>query len=120
LLNQSGQTINVGRGGNVIIGTDGSLNINGLPSGQIAMVDPTGAQMLPAGASLYRTTGGEVLPPATNSQMHQGYLEGSAGSEMGTMVSMLGMMRNYDASMKAMHAIDTNQSQAIQTFTLTA
>ena len=48
------------------------------------------------------------------------FLEGSAGSEMGTMVSMLSMMRNYDASMKAVHAIDTNQNQAIQAFTLTA
>jgi flagellar basal body rod protein FlgF len=52
--------------------------------------------------------------------MHQGFLEGSAGSEMGTMVSMLSMMRNYDASMKAVHAIDTNENQAIQAFTLTA
>jgi len=120
VLNPTGQPINVGQGGNVSIGDDGVLSVNGNPSGQIAMVDPTGAAIIPAGASLYRTTDGSALPPATNSQMHQGYLEGSAGSEMGTMVSMLGMMRNYDASMKAMHAIDTNQNQAIQAFTLTA
>ncbi len=120
VLNQAGAPINVGQGGNVTIGGDGSINIDGKPSGQIAMADPAGTQMVPVGASLYRTANGEVLPPATNSQMHQGFLEGSAGSEMGTMVSMLSMMRNYDASMKAVHAIDTNQSQAIQAFTLTA
>ncbi len=120
VLNQTGSPINVGQGGTVTIGGDGSVNVNGLPSGQIAMADPAGTAMLPAGASLYRTANGEVLPPATNSQMHQGFLEGSAGSEMGTMVSMLSMMRNYDASMKAVHAIDTNQNQAIQAFTLTA
>jgi flagellar basal-body rod protein FlgF len=120
VLNPAGQTINLGKGGNVIIGDDGSLDINGLPSGQIAMADPTGAQMMPAGASLYRTADGAALPPATNSQMHQGFIEGCAGSEMGTMVSMLGMMRNYDASMKAVHSIDTNQNAAIQAFTLTA
>jgi len=120
VLNQAGAPINVGQGGNMIIGGDGSISIDGKPSGQIAMADPSGTEMVPAGASLYRTANGEVLPPATNSQMHQGFLEGSAGSEMGTMVSMLSMMRNYDASMKAVHAIDTNQSQAIQAFTLTA
>jgi flagellar basal-body rod protein FlgF len=120
VLNPAGQTLNVGQGGNVIIGNDGSLDINGLPSGQIAMADPTGAEMIPAGSSLYRTADGAALPPATNSQMHQGFIEGSAGSEMGTMVSMLGMMRNYDASMKAVHTIDTNQNEAIQAFTLTA
>ena len=120
VLNQAGQPINLGQGGNVMIGGDGSISVNGLPSGQIALVDPAGTTMVPAGASLYRTANGEVLPPTTNSQVHQGYLEGSAGSEMGAMVSMLDMMRNYDASMKAVHAIDTNQNQAIQAFTLTA
>jgi flagellar basal-body rod protein FlgF len=120
VLNPAGQTINVGRGGDVTIGNDGSLDINGIPSSQIALADPTGAEMIAAGSSLYRTADGSVLPPATDSQMHQGFIEGSAGSEMGTMVSMLGMMRNYDASMKAVHAIDSNQNQAIQTFTLTA
>jgi flagellar basal-body rod protein FlgF len=120
VLNQTGAPINVGQGGNVTIGGDGSINVNGTPSGQIALADPAGTQMVPAGASLYRTANGEVLPLATNSQVHQGFLEGSAGSEMGTMVSMLSMMRNYDASMKAVHSIDTNQNQAIQAFTLTA
>jgi len=120
LLNQAGAPINIGQGGNVLVSGDGIVSVNGKPSGQIALVDPQGTQMLPAGASLYRTAHGETLPSATGSQLHQGFLEGSAGSEMGTMVSMLGMMRNYDASMKAVHAIDTNQNQAIQAFTLTA
>jgi flagellar basal-body rod protein FlgF len=120
VLSQTGATINVGQGGNVLIGGDGVISINGKPSGQIGMADPAGTEMVPSGASLYRTANGEVLPLANNSQLHQGFLETSAGSEMGTMVSMLSMMRNYDASMKAVHAIDTNENQAIQAFTLTA
>jgi flagellar basal-body rod protein FlgF len=120
VLNQAGAPISIGQGGTVMIGGDGSVSVNGQPIGQIALADPSGTEMVAAGASLYRTAGGEALPAATNSQLHQGYLEGSAGSEMGTMVSMLSMMRNYDASMKAVHAIDTNQNQAIQAFTLTA
>ena len=120
VLNQGGAPINVGLGGNLMIGNDGVVSVNGQQIGQIGVFDPSGVSMAAAGGSLYRTTGGETLPAATNSQVHQGYLEGSAGSEMGTMVSMLNMMRNYDASMKAVHAIDTNQNQAIQTFTLSA
>jgi flagellar basal-body rod protein FlgF len=120
ILNVSGAPINVGQGGNLMIGGDGVISVNGQQVGQIGTFDPSGVPMAAAGGSLYRTVGGEILPAATNSQVHQGYLEGSAGSEMGTMVSMLSMMRNYDASMKAVHAIDTNQNQAIQTFTLSA
>jgi flagellar basal-body rod protein FlgF len=120
LLNQTGAPINLGKGGNLVIGDDGSVSLSGIPSGQIALGDPTGITMVPAGASIYRTATGETLPAASNSQLHQGFLEGSAGSEMGTMVSMLSMMRNYDAAMKAVHSIDTNQSQAIQAFTMTA
>jgi flagellar basal body rod protein FlgG len=39
---------------------------------------------------------------------------------MGQMVSMLSMMRNYEASMKAVQNIDTSQGQVIQAFTLQA
>ena len=76
--------------------------------------------MAALGASLYRSANGEELPPATNSQMHQGFLEGATGTEMGQMVSMLSMMRNYEASMKAVQNIDTSQDQVIQAFTLQA
>jgi len=120
VLTQAGLPISVGQGGKMMIGNDGVISVNGNPAGQLALFDASGVEMVSAGSSLYRTANGDALPPATNSNVHQGYLEGSTGSEMGTMVSMLSMMRNYDAAMKAVHAIDTNQNQAIQAFTLTA
>ena len=92
--------------------------MNGTPVGQIGMGDSTGSKWLPLGASLYRGANGEELPPATNSQMHQRFLEGATGSEMGEITSMLSMMRNYESSMKAVQNIDTSQSQVIQAFTL--
>ena len=62
MLNPAGWTINVGQGGNVIIGGDGSLSVNGKPGGQIAMADPAGSvDDSPTGASLYRHANGEVL-----------------------------------------------------------
>jgi flagellar basal-body rod protein FlgF len=120
VLNPAGATISIKQPGPVVIGSDGTISVNGQPAGQIAMVDSTGVQMAPLGASLYRTDNSQELPPSTTSQMHQGFIEGSAGSEIGDITSMLGMMRNYEASMKAVHSVDTNQSQAIQAFTLQA
>jgi flagellar basal body rod protein FlgG len=84
------------------------------------MADPTGVKMVALGASLYRGANGEELPPATNSRIHQGFLEGATGSEMGEITSMLSMMRNYEASMKAVQNMDTGQNQVIQAFTLQA
>ncbi len=120
VLTPSGGTISVKTPGAIVVGGDGSVSVNGRPTGQIAMADSTGIKMVSLGASLYRGANGEELPPATNSQMHQGFLEGATGSEMGEMTSMLSMMRNYEASMKAVQNIDTSQSQVIQAFTLQA
>jgi flagellar basal body rod protein FlgG len=87
---------------------------------QIAMAEPAGTTMVSLGGSLYRGANGEELSPATSSQMHQGFLEGATGSEMGEMTSMLSMMRNYESSMKAVQSIDGGQAQTIQAFTLQA
>jgi flagellar basal-body rod protein FlgF len=120
VLTPSGGTIAIKTAGTVVIGSDGSVNVNGQPVGQIAIAETAGTQMVALGGSLYRGANGEELPPANNSQMHQGFLEGATGSEMGEITSMLSMMRNYEASMKAVQSIDTSQGQVIQTFTLQA
>lgn len=120
VLNATGGTIQIKAPGSLVIGGDGSVSLNGAPVGQIAMVEAAGTQMAPLGASLYRTASGEILPPAASSQIHQGFLEGSTGSEITEVTSMLGMMRSYESSMKAIHEIDSSQSQAIQALTLHA
>jgi flagellar basal-body rod protein FlgF len=120
VLSAGGGTISIKTPGSVVIGGDGSLSVNGLPAGQIGMADPTGVKMVALGASLYRGANGEELPPAVNSQLHQGFLEGATGSEMGEITSMLSMMRNYESSMKAVQNIDNGQNQVIQAFTLQA
>jgi flagellar basal-body rod protein FlgF len=120
VLNPAGGTIQIKEPGTLVVGGDGSVSLNGTPVGQIAMVEAAGTQMAPLGASLYRTANGEILPPATSSQIHQGFLEGSTGSEITEVTSMLGMMRSYESSMKAVHEIDNGQSQAIQALTLRA
>jgi flagellar basal-body rod protein FlgF len=120
VLSAAGGPISIKNPGSIVIGGDGSISVNGQPLAQIGMADPTGIKMVALGANLYRGANGEELPPATSSQMHQGFLESATGSEMGEITSMLGMMRNYESSMKAVQNIDNSQGQVIQAFTLQA
>lgn len=120
VLTPGGGTILIKRPGAVTIGGDGSVSVSGQEVGQMAIAEAAGTKMVSLGASLYRGGNNEELPPATNSQVHQGFLEGATGSEMGEMTSMLSMMRNYEASMKAVQNIDSGQNQVIQAFTLQA
>jgi len=120
VLTPAGGTITLKTPGAPLIGGDGSVSVNGQPVGQIAMAEPAGTKMVALGGSLYRAANGEELAPATTSQMHQGFLEGATGSEMGEITSMLSMMRNYESSMKAVQSIDSSQNQVIQAFTLQA
>jgi flagellar basal-body rod protein FlgF len=120
VLSRTGGTILIKTPGNPVIGSDGTISVNGQAVGQIGIADPTGLKMVSLGANLYRGANGEELPQATNTQMHQGFLEGATGSEMGEITSMLGMMRNYESSMKAVQSIDNSQNQVIQAFTLQA
>lgn len=121
VVTPGGGTISIKRPGTLVIGKDGTVSVSGQQVGQIAIAEPgVGTKMTALGGSLYRAANGEDLTPATNSQMHQGFLEGATGSEMGEITSMLSMMRNYEASMKAVQNIDSGQSQVIQAFTLQA
>jgi flagellar basal body rod protein FlgG len=110
--------------GPVVIGIDGTIDVNGLPAGKLALADPTNSVMTPIGQTLYRPVGGETLPPATagtsGSSVRQGYLESPSANEIGELVGMMGQARNYEAAMKAVSSIDQNQDQTIQAFTLQA
>jgi len=121
LLKPDGSTITLPPG-NVVIAGDGSISVNGSPVAQLMLADPAGIQMLPAGGNLYQPQGDATLPQAQQgtSQIHQGYLENPTGNETATMISMMDAMRGYESAMKAVSAIDNNQNQAIQAFTLNA
>jgi flagellar basal-body rod protein FlgF len=115
------ETINL-PAGIISIGGDGSISVNGLPIAKIQLGDATGVEMVPAGASLYKSQDGNPLPPppALTNIVRQGFLEGSTGSAIRGMVGMTGIMRNYEGAMRAVQAIDDDQNHAIQAFTLSA
>lgn len=120
VVSEGGGTITLPPG-TVSFGGDGSISVNGAPQGKIALADPRDASLIPIGGSLYRPAGLESLPAATaGSQIHQGFIESSTGSEIGELVTMMGVMRSYEAAMKAVTSIDQNQDRSIQAFTLHA
>ncbi|HLW72264.1 MAG TPA: flagellar hook-basal body complex protein [Candidatus Binataceae bacterium] len=108
--------------GQITIATDGSISVNGAPAAKIALADPAAVTLTPLGGGLYGAAGGAALPPATGtaSQLYQGFLEASAGSAVGGMVSLMNVSRSYEAAMNSVKAIDENSNRAIQAFTLTA
>jgi flagellar basal body rod protein FlgG len=107
--------------GPVTFATDGTISVNVIQQGKLALADPNAVALAPIGGSLYRSIESDSLPPAApGSQVHQGFIEGSTGSEMDELVGMMGVMRNYEAAMKAVTTIDQNQDKTIQTFTLQA
>jgi flagellar basal-body rod protein FlgF len=121
VLQAGGSTIKL-PAGRPMIGSDGSISVGGVPVARIQLGDASGTAMVRAGASLYKPQDGNPLPTpsAPSDLVRQGFLEGSAGSTIGGMVSMTGIMRNYESAMRAVQAIDENQSQAVQAFTLSA
>jgi len=105
--------------GPITIGSDGTVNVNNAPQAKIALADPGGGTLTPLGGTLYRNTGPDPLPASTGgSQVRQGFIEGSAVSETGELVNLIGVMRSYEASMKAVKSIDDNQNQVIQAYTI--
>lgn len=120
VIGEGGDTVTMPAGA-VSLGGDGSIDVAGQPVARMALVDPAGATMLSIGGSLYRPAENQKLPPSTgDGQVHQGFVERSTGTEVGEMVSLMNVMRSYEAAMKSVTSIDDNQNRAIQAFTLQA
>ena len=119
VMGSNGAPLRVGPGP-ITVATDGSVEAGNIPAGRIGLADPAGIAMESMGGSLYRAANGAPLPAVTGSasQLHQGFVEGSTGSEVGEMVSLMSVMRSYEAAMHSVQSIDENQDRAIQAFTL--
>ena len=107
--------------GKIWFARDGTVGVDATRHGQMALADPSGASLVAMGGALYRTSNGDTLPPAgPGSTLHEGFLEGSGENPVSAVVGMINIMRGYEATMKAVHAIDQNKSQALQAFTIQA
>lgn len=99
--------ITVPKGGELSIGVDGSLSVNGENFDKLKLVrfeNPTTA-LQKEGDSLFMETGTEQGTQATNSQVHQGALEGSNINSIQEMVSMINNNREFESIQKSVSLI---------------
>ncbi len=103
LLNTNGQPISLPQLAKLEIGTDGT--VSGVPLsnptspaqnyGQIAMIATPAGTLTPLSGSLYSPPAGATLGPATNSALHQGYLNDSNVDPTQSMIEMIDSSRSY-------------------------
>ncbi len=99
--------ITVPRGGELSIGTDGSLSVNGKNFEKLKIVqfeNPSTA-LEKEGESLFKGTGTEEAQLATNSRVIQGSLEGSNINSITEMVSMMNNTREFESIQKSVSLI---------------
>lgn len=99
--------ITVPRGGEISIGTDGTLSVNGKNFDKLKIVEfenPTTA-LQKEGDSLFMRTGSEEVLPATKSRVIQGALEGSNINSITEMVSMMNNTREFESIQKSVSLI---------------
>jgi|SRR5581483_3746197 len=120
VLGRGGAPIKVPEG-DIAIGGDGSVSSSGRIVGQISLADPAGAEILPAGESLYRTADGTALPEATEGAnvVRNGYLERERGNAVIETVGIINAERAYESSMKVIQAINGTIERANQIYAIT-
>ncbi len=119
VLGQDGQPLSVPPG-TVEIGSDGTVNVNGLPRGRIKLADPSGDQLVPLGNLVYATASGAPLPAASNASVTSGALEMPDVNTVGDMLKVMDIGQRYENLASAMRSMDENLQQATQTYTLNA
>lgn len=100
-------TITVPRGGDLSIGVDGSLSVNGKNFDKLKLVsfENPAAALQKEGDSLFVETGSEEPKPAENSRVIQGALEGSNINSIQEMVSMMNNNREFESIQKSVSLI---------------
>lgn len=106
VLTSSGAPIVVGRRKLEIMG-DGSLQLDGVAAGRLAVVLPEDRDMLfKEGAGMFAPAAGARFRAARGTAVAQGRLERSNVSAVSEMVEMLEALRSYEANQRAITAQD--------------
>lgn len=100
--------------GRVNIDAQGNVVVNGAPAGRLQVVqftNPSG--LLRAGGGLYLAAGQEPQQ-AQGVTVRQGFLEGANVEPVAVMAQMLAGLRAYEASQKAILAMDESTDRLLQ------
>lgn len=89
--------------GEVSIGEDGAVAVNGVLAGALRVVEVAPEDLLREGQTLYTLREGAVAGPRPlNTRVAQGNLEGSNVETVTEMVEMIRILREYESNHKAM------------------
>ncbi|MBI5876856.1 MAG: flagellar basal-body rod protein FlgF [Chloroflexi bacterium] len=113
VLSQGGTPIQLPVG-EIAVGVNGALYVNGRQAGQIGVVTfPKPGALVRAGNNLF-TAGSDAGAPiaAAAAQVHQGYLEGSNSDAASVMVDMMQVTRAYEAAQRMMQMTDEQVGKA--------
>jgi flagellar basal-body rod protein FlgF len=109
VLDDRGRQIKIPAGQAVTVAPDGTITAAGKSVARLAVVSLTNAAK--QGDNLYTGTPG-ARPRET--QVKQGFLEGSAADPARAMVDMIVSMRAYESAQRVIHAIDETLGKGIQ------
>jgi flagellar basal-body rod protein FlgG len=107
VLGTNGKPITVSDPSDVTVAPDGTVTSGGKTAGRIDVVSLTNA--VKQGDTLF--SGNPGARPA-NTDIEQGYVEGSGVEPARAMVDMIVSLRAYEASQRVMHAIDDTLGEA--------
>jgi flagellar basal body rod protein FlgG len=114
VLNQNGQPVQITGGGDIEVGADGTLSVDGVPGDQLLVVDfAPGQQLLKQGNGMFTPADGGLPQPATNAQLYQGYLEGSNVDMTESMVQTMNLVRAYEANQHLLQVQDQTLARAV-------
>ena len=112
--------MDVSTGGNVVIGADGTISLNGIAQtdGPVSRTSIVPSASLQPGAygrftAAKPTDAKQGLAP--NDSVVQGSLEQSNGNAVKQMADMIQAVRIYEANSKSVKAVDDSQNQLITT-----
>jgi flagellar basal-body rod protein FlgF len=110
-------TLDTSKPGTPVIGTDGTISLNGTSEGTVgfAHFDNPSASLQPGayGRFVAKTSSDAKSGLATNDRVFQGSLEQSNGNPVTQMADMIQAVRLYEANSKSMKAVDDTQNQLI-------
>jgi len=98
-------------GGDVAVGPDGTVSVNGAVVSKLRIAEFAATTSLTAvGNTLYAAPDGSALP-AANSSVRQGMLEGSNVSPTLSVVELISVQRNAEMLQRALTAFDSQLNQ---------
>ncbi len=112
--NEDGEPLQVGEGGEVKFDRDGMVNVNGEEIARVGLATVDNLMALhKEDHGLVRVGDGTTLKPATNRDLHPGYIEGSSVDPIKELMRVIDSGKAVSANANMIRYFDTTMEQSI-------